>query len=86
MKPNRRYLSNLAYILKVSVIKLWSGNHWNTINKVVQASIINQVDDKYLKWVLIFNFYPKTHFKSSRSGADQSPVHNIESYFNYVLR
>jgi len=26
---------------------------------VVQASIIIEIDDKYLKWVLIFNFYKR---------------------------
>jgi len=32
---------------------------------IVQASIINQIDEKYLKWVLFFIF-AKTHFKSPR--------------------
>ena len=58
MRHNRGCLSNILYSVHLksigSTVKtLWSGNHWNT--SLVSSSSFN-IDDKYLKWVLICNF------------------------------
>jgi len=48
--------------------------HW----LVVQASVINQIDDKVFQVSVNFQFLQKTHFKSPRSAADHLFT-NIES-------
>jgi len=77
--------ANDIYIFKTvgsAVIRCWSGNRWNT-SQVVQASIINQIDDNHLNGTLIFNFHKRLILNIQ--GADHLFT-NIESYFNHVFR